>query len=162
MQTDNIPILMYHSISHEVHPGFRRFTISPEVFGQQLRYLHEHHYTTLTVTDVARIIRAGGALPALPVVLTFDDGFADFYTTALPLLSQYGFTATLYLTTEFIGEQRWPTYAAHGLMLTWKQIQEIAATHIECAAHTQHHPALDTLPVKAALHEIIQSKCCIS
>src|SRR6266571_9064722 len=99
-----VPILMYHSISHDASPKFKPFAVSPELFAKHMAYLHEHGYTPITVTQFANaLIQGGSALPERPVVLTFDDGFADFFTDALPVLERYSFTATLYVTTAFIG-----------------------------------------------------------
>src|SRR5438874_1635195 len=91
-----IPILMYHSISCSYNPRFKEFTVPPEVFAEQMAYLHEHNYTTLTVTQLAQA-RNAGSLPEKPVVITFDDGFADFLTVAWPVLQRYKFAATMYI-----------------------------------------------------------------
>ena len=94
-----VPILMYHEITAE--PTLTgRLAVSPEAFERQLRFLKAAGYTALTAGQFATAISspgsAGASLPAKPVVLTFDDGFADFYDNALPLLLRYGLTGTLY------------------------------------------------------------------
>ena len=69
-----------------------------------MTYLRHHGYTAITVTQFAYIVTQGeAALPERPVVITFDDGFADFFTETLRILQQYNFTATLYIATGFIG-----------------------------------------------------------
>jgi peptidoglycan/xylan/chitin deacetylase (PgdA/CDA1 family) len=111
---------MYHSISYCENPLFRRFTVTPERFEEQLDYLSTHGYTPLTVSDYSQRVagedqgQLQGQLPPRPVVLTFDDGYADFYadfyTAALPLLLlwKYQATATLYIVTGYLGEtSRW-------------------------------------------------------
>ena len=100
-------------------------------------------------------------LPERPVLLTFDDGFADFYTEALPLLQQYSFVATLYVTTAFInGTSRWLHREKETArrMLTWDQSTEVSAHGIECGAHSHSHRQLDTLPHTEAQDEIVESK----
>lgn len=158
----NIPILMYHSISDHASRKFKQFTVSPKVFADHMAYLHQHRYTPMTVTQfVAARSQNGAKLPERPVVLTFDDGFADFYTEALPVLRQYGFPATLYVTTGFInGTSRWLQREgeAHRLILTWDQLSEISANGIECGGHSHSHPQLDTLAPAEAAREIVQSK----
>src|SRR5436309_2507502 len=74
-----IPILMYHSISSCASSGFRSCTVPLEMFDEHLSYLDQHRYTPVTVTQFARAMTRGwDALPSRPVILTFDDGYADF------------------------------------------------------------------------------------
>src|SRR6266496_1600460 len=125
-QMKKIPILMYHSISGNASSKFREFTLSPALFAEQMAFLHQHAYTPITVTQYVRAqFQAKSALPELPIVLTFDDGFADFFTAALPILTQYNFAATLYVSTAFVGgTSRWLRREEETarLMLTWKQL----------------------------------------
>jgi peptidoglycan/xylan/chitin deacetylase (PgdA/CDA1 family) len=161
-EEQNIPILMYHSISGYASPGFRQCIVSPETFEKHLIYLDQCHYTSVTVTQfVQAMARGGHGLPPHPVILTFDDGYADFYTSALPALQRHGFTATLYVATAFVGgTSRWLQRMGDGLrpMLTWEQLAEISASGIECAAHTHTHRPLDTLPLSVVCDEIVRSK----
>jgi peptidoglycan/xylan/chitin deacetylase (PgdA/CDA1 family) len=157
-----IPILMYHSISDTTNPRFRAFTVSPASFAEQMAYLHQHDYTPITVTQFVRArLGEGSALPERPVVLTFDDGFEDFLTAALPILQQYHFTATLYISTAFINStSRWMRYERETTrpMLTREQVVKVNASHIECGAHSHSHPQLDVLPRNVAWEEILHSK----
>ncbi len=170
-----VPILMYHEIATRSQTA-SRLAVPPGVFAAQLAFLHAEGFTTLTasalaaaVTDgtAARGTVAGGAVaggavaggavagggpvgragfPARPVVLTFDDGFADFHREALPLLQHYGFTATLFVTTGWIHDAG--PYAAGrmpGRMLSWSQILEAADSGVEVGAHSHRHPQLDQL-----------------
>ena len=155
-------ILMYHSVSDVAHSRFRRFTIAPHVFAEQMAYLYQHGYTPITVTQyIKALTQKTHTLPDRPVVLTFDDGFADFFTAALPRLKQYNFAATLYVATAFIGDtSRWLLYEreAARLMLNWEELTEISNSGIECGAHSHSHPQLDILPYIQAQNEIIQSR----
>ena len=157
-----VPNLLYHSIAEAVAPQFSRWVVRPQVFAAHMAYLHDHGYTPITVTQLAIAMTDSSVrLPDQPVVLTFDDGFADFYTGALPALKRYGFAATLYITTGFVGKaSRWLYREGEGErpMLTWSQIAEISASGIECGAHSHSHPQLDTLPLGAAHDEISRSK----
>ncbi|MBV9614856.1 MAG: polysaccharide deacetylase family protein [Ktedonobacteraceae bacterium] len=157
-----IPILMYHSISHDAAPKFKRFAVSPVLFSEHMAYLYQHAYTAVTVTQLVQALSQGsGDLPEKPVVLTFDDGFSDFYTEALPVLKQHSFVATLYLVTAFInGTSRWLRREGEAArpMLTWDQIASISEAGIECGGHTHTHPELDTLPLSRAREEIVQCK----
>lgn len=157
-----IPILLYHSISEETSAPFKPFTVTPARFATHMAHLQAHAYTVLTVAQLRAAINTPDyAWPVRPVVLTFDDGFADFYTNAFPILSNYGFAATLHVTTGFVGAtSRWlkPAGEAARPMLTWSQLREIQSYGIECGAHTQHHPQLDILPRQKAYQEITLAK----
>src|SRR5436853_2185524 len=158
----NIPILMYHSISCRSEGNFRVFTVCPGLFAEHIKYLYEHGYTSLTVTQLVTLLYHNRqSLPKRPVVVTFDDGFADFFTDALPVLKRYNFVATLYITTAFVGGTSswlWREKEATRPMLTWDQIVEINAQGIECGGHSHTHPQLDLLPLSAARREVVQSK----
>jgi peptidoglycan/xylan/chitin deacetylase (PgdA/CDA1 family) len=157
-----VPILMYHSISNQAAHGFRDCIVSPEVFAQQMRYLAQQGYTPISVTRLVQARAVGGAcMPSRPVVLTFDDGYADFYTEALPVLRQHGFSATLYVTSGCVGgTSRWLKHEGESQrrLLSWQQLGEICDSGIECGAHSLSHPHLDTLPAGVAREEIERSK----
>ncbi len=159
---ENIPILMYHSISDHASPKFKQFTVPSKLFAEHMAYLHQHRYTPMTVTEfMSAQTNVGTKLPERPVLLTFDDGFADFYTEALPVLKRYGFVATLYVVTGYInGTSRWLHHEgeADRPMLTWDQLREISASGIECGGHSHSHPQLDTLTPAEVSCEIVQSK----
>ena len=161
-EKQNIPILMYHSISSYASSKFKPCTVSPETFDEHLSYLEQYDYTPITVTQFVQAMdRRGDGLPARPVVLTFDDGYVDFYTSAFPALQRHGFTATLYVATAFVGStSRWLQHMGEGMrpVLTWEQLAEISGSGIECAAHTHTHRPLDMLPLSVVRDEIVRSK----
>ncbi|TMC19922.1 MAG: hypothetical protein E6J34_14300, partial [Chloroflexi bacterium] len=136
-----IPILMYHSISDPKRAGrqFRPFTVSPALFAEHMKYLYEHGYTSLTVTQLITLLSGERRrLPERPVVVTFDDGFADFFTDALPVLKRYNFVATVYIPTAFVGRTStwlWREKEAIRPILTWGQISEMSTQGIECGGH---------------------------
>lgn len=155
-----VPILLYHSISEKAAPPFKRWAVHPELFEKHLKYLREQDYTPLTVTQFVDLNR-DTYLPERPVLVTFDDGFADFYTEALPLLQEYACPATLYITTAFVGHtSRWLAAQGEGdrPMLSWNQVRELPSRGVECGAHTCSHPQLDTLNLKGAREEVAGSK----
>lgn len=165
LEKKKLAILMYHSISDHATPRFKQFTVSPALFAEHMAYLHQHAYTPVTVTQYVHALSQGGdassALPERPVVLTFDDGFADFFTQALPVLKQFNFTATLYVATAFVNcTSRWLRREEEMKrpMVTWEQLTGISAQGIECGAHGHRHLQLDTLPSSLIQEEIIHSK----
>lgn len=157
-----IPILMYHSISEYATPAYKAFAVPPALFADHLAYLCKYGYTALTVSQLVHTVAQGeAALPERPVVITFDDGFADFFTAALPVLRQYNFPATLYLTTGFIGStSRWMQREGEGTrpIVSWDQVREIGASNVECGGHSHWHHQLDTLPLTEAQDEIVRCK----
>jgi peptidoglycan/xylan/chitin deacetylase (PgdA/CDA1 family) len=156
-----IPVLMYHSISYYSSPQFKSSVVSPEMFDEHLSYLERHSYTPVTVTQFVQAMSRGGErLPSRPIILTFDDGYADFYTQAFPALQRRGFTATLYVVTAFVGStSRWLHNMGEGMrpMLTWGQLAELSASGIECGAHSHTHPPLDRVSPDVARAEIARS-----
>ncbi len=157
-----VPILLYHSVSWYATPRYRDYAITPDNFAAHMAYLSDHNYTPLTVTQfVTACVQGTDRLPERLIILTFDDGLADFYSGALPILNRYNFGATLYLATGFIGRtSRWLVPEGEGdrPMMTWAQVAEVSSYGIECGAHSQSHRQLDTLPLGAAQQEIQWSK----
>jgi peptidoglycan/xylan/chitin deacetylase (PgdA/CDA1 family) len=160
--TRSIPILMYHSISEQAVPSFRPFAVPPALFDQQMRYLHEQGYVSLTLSQlITHLSQQTCTLPDRVVVLTFDDGFADFLSEALPVLKRYGLVATLYIPTSYVGStSKWMWRDGEGErpILNWEQIAEVRDQGIEIGAHTLTHPQLDLIPLARARQEIVQSK----
>ena len=151
---------MYHSIAAGSGAAFRRYTVAPEEFAAQLDTLARLGYRTVTVAELARQ-RQAGDVPPRTVALTFDDGYADFHSAALPLLRAHGFPATLYMATGFAGGTSAGLDGSDGgdrRMLCWSQLAEAAAEGIECAAHTVTHPELTSLPARRIAEELRRSR----
>ncbi len=153
------PILMYHEIAGLAETT-SRLAVPPDAFAAQLAHLHEAGFTTLTASALAAAASGGtAALPDRPVVLTFDDGYADFHREVLPLLHKYDFTATVFVTTGWIQDAgRRSAGRRPGQMLTWNQIREAADAGVEIAAHSHRHPELDQLADADLRRELHDSK----
>lgn len=151
-----VPILLYHSVSDDASPAYRRFVVSPARFEEQMACLADGGFAVLTVSDY--LARADAErLPGRAVVLTFDDGLADFCTGALPVLAHRGLPATLYLTTGLIGSTAaWLERVGEGErpMMTWEDVAAACAAGIECGGHSRTHPELDVLAPRDAWDEI--------
>jgi len=155
----SIPILMYHSISGEdesgLHAYFRTCT-SPYVFADQMAYLHSDGYSTCSLAQALDYLRSGTHTATKPVVITFDDGYSDFYREAFPVLHRYGFSATVFLPTAYIGES--PVQFKGRECLTWAEVRELQRHGISFGSHTVTHPQLRGLNARAIDEEIGNSK----
>lgn len=154
-----IPILMYHSITEDeqfnAHPYYRTAT-SLAVFAKQLQHLHSQGYTTCTLAQAVRQLETNNVTPTKSVVLTFDDGFRNFYQNAFLLLHQYSFGATVFLPTAYIGDAPIPFKGED--CLTWSEVRELKQQGIEFGSHTVNHPWLRELSFSAVNDEIVNSK----
>ena len=142
-----VPVLMYHSIG-----GTDRLSVRPGAFAEQMAYLEDNGFTPLPFGGRTRSARR-------PVVITFDDGYADFHEHALPVLERFGFAATVFVTTGWLHDAG--PYAAGsplGRMLSWAQVEETAATGVEIGAHGHSHAQLDQLGGPALHEELHRSK----
>lgn len=154
-----LPILMYHSVSttaEVVHPYYRICT-HPSVFRSHIQYLKEAGYTAIGIGPALEWLRSGAPAGMRPVVITFDDGYRDFYTDAFPALNDNGFTATVYLPTAAIGGRAATTFTSKPLMM-WKDVKELHAAGIEFGSHTVTHPVLVTKPLDDVRNEFAASK----
>lgn len=143
---ESVPILMYHAVGENPSAATRRLSVSPRPLDEQIAYLVEHGYTGMTFSDLADAFETGKALPERPVVVTFDDGYADFADVASPILRRYDFPATVFVTSGWVADAG-PNAAGAPLdrMLSWAQVRELAAAGIEIGAHSHSHPELDQL-----------------
>lgn len=136
--TVKVPILMYHYISAppEDADEYREdLSVSPEAFREQLQYLADNGYTTIDLYDLILAVTRQKALPPKPVILTFDDGYLDHYTTAFPLLQEYGFKGTFFIITEWVDN-------GNTNHMSWPMIEEMAAAGMRMESHSKSHPDL--------------------
>ncbi|MEV0589149.1 polysaccharide deacetylase family protein [Nonomuraea sp. NPDC050310] len=141
-----VPILMYHSISDRPAAETAPLAVRTGDFAEQLAYLSESGFTPMTASDLVAAFNKN-QIPAKPVVVTFDDGYADFHSNALPVLERLGFPATVFLTSGWVADAG-KDAAGRPLdeMLSWTQARECAQTGIEIGGHSHSHPQLDQLP----------------
>ena len=144
----NLPILMYHHIqtlsTDRVGTIDWGLSISEAAFEQQLDWLSSQGYQTVSLANAL-----AGKLPDKPIILTFDDGYEDFYTNAWPLLQQRGFTATLYVIIDRLG--------ASGF-LTKDQLLNLANGGVEIGSHTVSHPNLSKMSGSKLAAELVDSR----
>ncbi|PIP21498.1 MAG: polysaccharide deacetylase [Candidatus Nealsonbacteria bacterium CG23_combo_of_CG06-09_8_20_14_all_40_13] len=147
-----LPILMYHYIRNFQDPNDKIGTdlsVSPDNFNQQMAYLAKQGWQTVSLEDLANYFESGKTINPKSVIITFDDGYADAYQNALPLLEKYKFKATFFIIT---GKVEKPGY------LSWSQIAELAKAGMEIGSHSVSHLDLSKLDTDKARVEIYNSK----
>ncbi|MDQ6856218.1 MAG: polysaccharide deacetylase family protein [Candidatus Dormibacteraeota bacterium] len=148
-----VPILYYHYIRN-IQPTAQnllsfQLSIPPALFAQQMALLHVEGAHPITLSTLMDALAGKRDLPTRPVVLTFDDGYADFATAVQPVMSRYGFVATDFVVSGFINRPRY---------MTAGQIQLMESRGMVIGAHTVHHVDLATVPVATARDEVLNSK----
>jgi peptidoglycan/xylan/chitin deacetylase (PgdA/CDA1 family) len=157
-----IPILMYHQIAEvpeELDP--HGLSVSPARFDEHMAYLAQAGYRCLPLPEAVQLFRGGGRAPAKSFVLTFDDGYLDFQTTAFPILAKYGFSATVFLVVGQLGEpSSWGEQdgARASRLLTPALVLDLARRGVVFGSHTVRHPRLSRLDDQEAFQEIRDSK----
>jgi peptidoglycan/xylan/chitin deacetylase (PgdA/CDA1 family) len=148
----SVPILMYHYIRFveaTIDELGYNLSITPDDFAQQLAWLSQQGYTTVSMATAQHCLRGEIACPPNPIALTFDDGYEDAYSTVLPIMQRYGMRGTFYIVNSFIGQ---PGY------MTWEQLATLRDAGMEIGAHTISHLNLTSLDQATAAYEISQSK----
>ena len=160
----NIPILTYHSIDESGSVISTR----PGVFRRQMKLLSETGWKVVALNDLVRMLPDRRPISEKTAVLTFDDGFQNFYTEAFPVLQEYGFKATVFLVTTYVGQHNFwenkedgSTGMPLGQLLSWDEIKELSGRGVDFGAHSLSHPDLTKIPLEKATREIIESKTVI-
>ncbi|RJP72998.1 MAG: glycosyltransferase [Ignavibacteriales bacterium] len=158
--SSTLPILMYHRIHPTGSGNLTQFRINPEIFREQIKYLRDNGYYSISFEDWMDASFKKESLPGKPVILTFDDGYKDFMQYAFPVLKEFGFKAYVFIVTDKIGKTNsWDSnYGEEVELLNWNDITELSKNGIEFGAHSHSHPMLTALsPTDAAL-ELIKSR----
>ena len=157
LHSGTIAILTYHALDNS---GCVLST-PPRVFAEQMRILRELGVSVVPLADVRRALD-GFATPKNLVAITFDDGFRSVYEYGLPVLQRYGFTATVFLVTDYCGKTNsWlgqPQNITRRPLLAWAEIKEMDQAGIIFGSHTRTHPDLRTVTRRDAEEEMIASK----
>ncbi len=153
-----IVVLTYHSVDDSRSV----ISVSPAMFEQQLRFLKGHGYESLALRDALLVLKSSEDILEKRLVITFDDGYQNNLSHALPLLKKYGFTATIFITTSRCGKMNdWPNQHSSIpslTMLSWDEILELDHSGIDIGAHTQNHPHLTEVSQEVAEEEIYGSQ----
>ncbi len=159
-----IPVLYYHKIDNpEKNAVLKGLYVTPSQFEMQMKILKFLGFSTITPDDLLFFLKGHKMQVRKPVVITFDDGYENNYIHAFPILKSYGFTATVFISTRFIGrknavleekgKESWPED-----FLGEKEILELSDYGITIGSHGLNHYFLDELEKNVVAKELIASK----
>jgi peptidoglycan/xylan/chitin deacetylase (PgdA/CDA1 family) len=155
-----LPVLMYHRVVEKVGCADPyHINILAADFDAQMAYLKERGYESISL-DKVPIAISGQSTWRRPVAISFDDGYLDNYTHALPILQKYGLVATIMLVSNCVGGSNlWDAgkFAAAPLLPTEK-VREMARCGIHFGAHTDTHPSLSEVSIARAREELKRCK----
>ncbi len=140
-----VPVLAYYSFS-ENKPN--KISITQDDFKAQMKYLKENNYHVIKLDQLLDFLDYKEQIPDKSVVITFDDGWSSVYDFATPILKKYGFPATFFIYTDFIGG---------GKAMSWKQIKELSEAGFDIQCQTKTHRNLATLKKKESFKEYFNS-----
>jgi peptidoglycan/xylan/chitin deacetylase (PgdA/CDA1 family) len=146
-----VPIFMYHHVSNAAVSNYLNYglTVTTTNFDAQLTWLQRQGYHSITQTELFDSLYYGKALPTHPMILTFDDGYKDMYTDALPALLAHHYRGVFYIITGMIG----------GNYMTWNQVRALAQDGMQIASHTVHHVNVGQPPAWTSIQkELLDSK----
>ena len=153
-----VPILLYHSIAVDPPRWISPFAVSPAAFAAHLDEIVASGRQPLTVSQYADGLAGRVPLPSRPVLITVDDGFADFAGHALPALVERRLPSTLYVTTGALSDQKQQeSVLPPAPMLASTDLPGLEAAGVEIGAHTHTHRQLDLLPRRAVVDEVARS-----
>lgn len=146
-----VPIFMYHHVSNQ--PTTNRLdyslTVTTTEFVRQLDWLQAQGYASINMTELFDALYYGKALPPHPMILSFDDGYADMYTDAVPALLAHHYRGVFYIITGMIG----------GRYMTWNQVRTLDEYGMQIASHTVHHINIGEPPAYTSTQqELLDSK----
>lgn len=145
------PILLYHKVTNFDVSGI---WVTPNQFEQQMQYLYNQGYTTITPYELTQ------ASDISRILITFDDGYGSFYHKALPVLLKYRFKAVIFVVSKYIGKQNWwdVNLGTRERHLNLEELREIKNYGFIIGSHTRTHQNLTKIPIQRAKEEILNSK----
>ena len=141
----HIMVLNYHKVDNlDIS-----LAVLPADFAAQMKYLAENNFHTIDIETFYAGLSGETQLPENPVLITFDDGYKDNYTNALPILKQYGLKATVFVISDFVGRKDY---------MTWDELREMRESGVSIQSHTATHASLTDLTDEQLKKELTESK----
>ena len=131
----HVPILMYHYVDTppaNADPVLLDLTVTRANFIAQMKWLKANGYQSITPDQLMNALWHGAKLPAKPVLLTFDDGYANAWYNVTPILKQFGYTGTFFVITNFVDQSR-------SGYLTWSLARQMQRLGMAIQDHTATH-----------------------
>jgi len=148
-----LPVLMYHKVDPRRQD---ELTVSVSQLEAQLGWLRAHEYRSVSLREVLEALRTGQALPPRSVLLTFDDAYRNNLIYALPLLQRYGYRATIFVPTAYVGgRNEWD--GGGEPLLSADELRGLDSATVELALHTHTHGNFKHLPIEAIRQEIVDN-----
>ncbi len=161
MTGTSVPVLVYHEVSPNSHPSFRRYTVTVREFTRQIRWLTAFGYEAIDMDARVRARMGWSSLPKRPVLITFDDGLQGCVDHAVPVPRACEFTAVFHLVTGLMGKtSRWMLREL-GLALSLMgrdTARALAAEGLQCGAHTVTHPRLAGLDPARCRGDLVDAR----
>lgn len=158
VNSGQVPVLMYHYIGDYYDPKISTpnnnlmhgLAVRVLDFDKQMSHLVEKKYKTIDMAKIRQLQASNSSIPKGYIMISFDDGYADFYTNAYPILQKYNIHGTVYIVSKFVGQSGY---------LTWDQIKEMQKSSlVSIGSHTLHHKYLTSLSTPEIQDEVANSK----
>lgn len=148
-----VPVLMYHYVRRGINPKDKEayfLSVTPENLDSQFAFLTQNNFQTISLNDLYDSLTNRVPLPPKSVVITFDDGYRDFYTDAFPIIKKYNLRVVSFYVADYV------TYPGY---MNWDMLREINNSGlVDIESHTLHHPNLTKISLVDARREIFDSK----
>jgi peptidoglycan/xylan/chitin deacetylase (PgdA/CDA1 family) len=149
-------VLAYHSISED-NTAF--FTVSPQTFERQVQFLIREQWKVVPLHELIELLKNKTSIPKRTVVITFDDAYRNFYDHAYPILQKYQLHATVFVSTDMVGNQMTNREGVSLPIMDWSQIEELSqSSFIDVGSHTQSHLDLRTASKEELDRELSESR----
>lgn len=161
VQEVKVPVLMYHHIMNGYDPKKASAILSPVEFREHLKTLKANNFHFITLQQYYEHVMSGRTLPAKPIIITFDDGYASNYEIAFPMLKEFNIPATIFVVTDTVGEtpEGGKVNYAH---FTWEQAKEMQDSGlVDIQSHTATHCKLARVSYDQMQRELRMSKYAI-
>jgi peptidoglycan/xylan/chitin deacetylase (PgdA/CDA1 family) len=159
-----VPILGYHRVVDSLQVADNlQVTVTAKRLESQMRWFARLGYRCTSLESVAKSLAEEFPLPRRRFVVTFDDGYADTFTTAVPILARFGFTATVFVVSGLVGKTNvWDAgVSPPAPLMGWDELSALVRNGFSIGSHTKSHRRLTQLSVKDASVELVESRQCL-